>query len=136
MIFSYRIRRLSIRVLYCIILRIMNRYLMLILCVLLASLGHVMFKSSANTLKSLNSIWGLALEPMFVLALCLYGFTTVAWIWCLQEIPLSRAYLFMSLAYVFIPLFSWICFGESISLQYVFSVCLIVTGIMIAVVKI
>ena len=113
----------------------MNRYLLLVLCVLSASLGHVMFKSTANTLKSLNSIWGLALEPIFITALCLYGITTIGWIWCLQDVPLSKAYLFMSLAYVFIPLLSWICFGEIISLQYIFSVCLIVCGIMVAVMQ-
>lgn len=112
-----------------------NRYIILILCVLTASVGHVMFKSTAHTLKSLNSYWALALEPMFLSALCLYGLTTMGWVWCLQEIPLNRAYLFMSLGYVFIPLMSWYFYGEMISIKYLISAALIISGIMVAAVK-
>ena len=85
----------------------MNRYVVLTICVLCASFGHVLFKSVANTMKSLDSVWTLAFEPVFISALCMYGVSTLGWIWCLQEIPLSQAYLFMSLAYVFIPLMAW-----------------------------
>src|SRR5690348_13098346 len=103
----------------------MNRYVILILCVLTTSCGNVLLKSAANTLKSLNSVWALAFEPTFLLAVLLYGITTLVWVWCLQEVPLSRAYLFMSLAYVFIPCLSWFFFGETISIQYVLSAFLI-----------
>ena len=113
----------------------MTRYIILVLCVVSTSLGHVLFKSTANTLKSLNSFWALAFEPVFISALFLYGITTIGWIWCLQEIPLSQAYLFMSLAYVFIPLMSWIYFGEIISAQYMISAGLIIAGILFAVMK-
>ena len=112
-----------------------NRYFILFGCVLLASVGHVLFKSTAQTLKGLDSFWGLAFDPTFIFALCLYGVTTMGWIWCLQEIPLSRAYLFLSLGYVFIPLMSWFYFGEMISYKYLLSVGLIVSGIMVAAVK-
>ena len=113
----------------------MMRYTVLILCVLSTSFGHVLFKSAANTLKSLDATWQLAFEPVFIAALCLYGITTFVWIWCLQEIPLSQAYLFMSLAYVFIPLMSWLYFGEVISIQYMISAALIISGILFAVLK-
>lgn len=112
-----------------------SRHLILILSVLCASFGHVLFKSAANTLKSLDSVWALTVEPTFISALCLYGVSTLAWIWCLQEIPLTQAYLFMSLAYVFIPLMAWFFFGEVLSLQYILSAGLIITGILVAVPK-
>ncbi len=44
--------------------------------------------------------------------------TTLGWIWCLQELPLSRAYLFMALAYIFVPGLSWLAFGETPGWQY------------------
>jgi drug/metabolite transporter (DMT)-like permease len=113
----------------------MTRYIILVLCVLSASFGQVLCKSTANTLKPLHSIWALALEPVFVAAVCLYGITALVWIWCLQEIPLSQAYLFMSLAYVFIPLMSWLYFGEVISIHYIIATTLIIAGILVAVLK-
>lgn len=114
---------------------ITTRHLVLILSVLCASFGHVLFKSAANTLKSLDSIWTLTLDPAFISALFLYGVATLAWIWCLQEIPLTQAYLFMSLGYVFIPIMGWFFFGEVLSLQYILSAGLIITGILVAVPK-
>lgn len=111
----------------------MSRYLILVLCVACISFGHILFKSIADTSKTLNSFWELAFEPIFIAAVALYGCTTIGWIWCLREIPLTRAYLFMSLAYVFIPLMAWYQFGEPVTWQYVISVALIVTGIMLAI---
>lgn len=111
----------------------MNRYFVLILCVFVASFGHVLFKSSANTLKNLSSFWMIAFEPVFISAMFLYALTTVGWIWCLQELPLSKAYLFMALAYVFIPLLSWAFFGELPTWQYFMSSVLIVFGIVVAI---
>lgn len=108
---------------------LMNRYVVLVCCVLSTSVGHVLFKSAANTSKTLNSIWGLAFEPVFIGAVFLYAMTTVAYLWCLQDIPLSKAYLFMSLAYVFVPLMSWYFFGEIINWRYMLSTVLIITGI-------
>lgn len=112
-----------------------TRHFILILSVLSASFGHVLFKSAANTLKSLDSVWALTLEPTFVSAVCLYGLSTLGWIWCLQELPLAQAYLFMSLAYVFIPVMAWFFFGEVLSLQYIFSTGLIISGILVALPK-
>lgn len=109
------------------------RYCILVLCVLSTSFGHVLFKTTANTSKTLNSFWQLAFEPVFISAVFLYGITTIGWIWCLQEIPLSRAYLFMSLAYIFIPILSWLYFGEMPNWQYFISTLLILSGIVFAV---
>ncbi|MBP9764212.1 MAG: hypothetical protein KBD03_02720 [Gammaproteobacteria bacterium] len=112
-----------------------TRHLILILSVLCASCGHVLFKSVANTLKALDSVWTIVLEPAFIAALSLYGVATLAWIWCLQEIPLTQAYLFMSLGYVFIPIMGWFFFSEVLSLQYILSAGLRITGVLVAVPK-
>lgn len=108
------------------------RYFILILCVLATSFGNILFKSTANILKAQGSFLMLAFEPVFIFAMFLYGMATIGWIWCLQELPISRAYLFMSLAYVFIPIFAWIFFGEVPKMQYLVSTFLIISGIMFA----
>lgn len=108
------------------------RYLILLLCVLATSFGHILFKLTANILKEQGFYWMLAFEPAFMTAMLLYGLATIGWIWCLQDIPVSRAYLFMSLAYVFIPLLAWVCFGEAPKPQYIISTFMIVSGIIFA----
>lgn len=109
------------------------RYLILLLCVLAMSFGNILFKSSANILKAEGSFLALVFEPVFIGALCIYGLSTIGWVWCLQDLPVSRAYIFMSLAYVFVPLFAWAIFGETLKLQHFISSFLIIAGILFAV---
>lgn len=112
----------------------MSKYLALIICVLCISAGQVLFKLSANSLRDTVSIWGLFLNPIFIMAIILYGLTTLGWVWCLQEVPLNRAYVFMSLAYIIVPVLGLLFFKEVLTIRYLFSVILIVSGILCAVV--
>ncbi len=107
----------------------MNKYFVLIICVLFIAVGQVLFKFSAGHLKLNQSIWLLLWEPVFIAAVALYGLTTFVWVWCLQDIPLSRAYLFMSLAYVFVPILSWLFFSETFTWKYFLGMFLIISGI-------
>lgn len=109
------------------------KYGVLILCVLSIALGQSFFKLSANALKASGSIFTLAFEPFFIAAIILYGITTIGWVWCLQEVPLSRAYLFMSLAFVIVPILGWLFFGEMLNVRFFISASLIITGIFVAV---
>jgi drug/metabolite transporter (DMT)-like permease len=113
----------------------MNRYLIVIVCVLCACVGQILFKLSANISKQLNPVWLLTFEPVFILALILYGVATLGWIWCLQELPLSRAYPLMSLAYIVVPLLSWLFFKEAPNPWYFLSVFLIISGILVLILK-
>lgn len=108
----------------------MSKYFALIICVLCISAGQVLFKISANNLRDTASIWGLFLDPIFIVAVALYGLTTLGWVWCLQEIPLNRAYLFMSLAYVVVPILGLLFFKEILTTRYLISVLLIISGIL------
>lgn len=108
------------------------KYGVLILCILSISLGQIFFKLSANTLKTSSSLLALAFEPFFIAAIILYGITTIGWVWCLQEIPLSRAYLFMSLAFIIVPMLGWLFFGEVLHIRFFISASLIIAGILFA----
>jgi drug/metabolite transporter (DMT)-like permease len=111
----------------------MSKYIVLISCVFSIAIGQMLFKQSALILKTISVPWRLLFEPVFLSAITLYGLTTLAWIWCLKEIELSRAYLFMALVYVLVPCLDGWFFGVPITLKYCLSASLILLGIVISV---
>lgn len=108
-------------------------YLTVVVCVLGIVVGQMMFKWSAN--EFVNSGTYLSLKPIFILtsAMLLYAITTIAWVWVLQRIDLGRVYPFMALAFVLVPIGSYLIFGERFQPQYLVGVILIVLGIIITV---
>jgi len=108
----------------------MSKYLVIIICVFCIAAGQVLFKLSANNLRDTLSIWTLFFDPLFILAVLIYGLTTIGWVWCLQEIPLSRAYLFMALGYIVVPVFGILFFKEALTMRYFLSMLLIISGIL------
>jgi drug/metabolite transporter (DMT)-like permease len=66
-------------------------------------------------------------------AMCLYGVTSIAWVWILQRVELGKVYPLMALAFVLVPIGSHFAFGERFQMQYFFGVALIVFGIVVAV---
>ena len=102
---------------------------------LMLAAGQVLFKVAA-----LASRWpggtglrlpALLLEPSFWIALLLYGTATLLWIYLLQSVPLSRAYPFAALGFLFVPLMAMTIFGEKLSAAYGAGVTLIVAGILV-----
>lgn len=100
----------------------------------LLAAGQSLFKLSALSLQDAGRTGGLlslATIPSFWLALALYGLGTLFWIIVLQTVPLSRAYPFMALAFVLVPLLAVVIFKESLSLTYVVGAALIVAGVVV-----
>lgn len=112
----------------------MSKYLALVICVLCISAGQVLFKLSANSLRETVSLWSLLLNPIFIVSIVLYGLTTIGWVWCLQEVPLNKAYVFMSLAYIIVPILGLLFFKETLTVRYLFSVALIIAGILCSII--
>ncbi len=101
-------------------------------CVLGIAAGQILFKLAADSLSSAGGVTmarGLVVSPYFLLALALYGAMTLLWIWLLQSIPLSRAYPFFALSFVFVPIFGRIFLAESIGTATALGAVLIVAGI-------
>jgi drug/metabolite transporter (DMT)-like permease len=61
--------------------------------------------------------------------LVLYGVTTLLWVYLLHELPLSRAYPFMALAFALVPLLSWFFFREGLDLRYGAGLALMLFGL-------
>ncbi len=106
-------------------------YVFLFSCVLMLSIGQVLFKKSAGLLSTLSNPLLLVFEPVFLGALFLYGIATICWIGALQFLPLGRAYMFMSLAFIIVPLLGWYFFDETLEMRFVFGTVLIVSGVLL-----
>ncbi|MDG4608160.1 MAG: EamA family transporter [Defluviicoccus sp.] len=94
--------------------------------------GQLLFKAAADRAPALTrwaDIPGLVTQPLLWLALALYGFATLLWIYLLQRVPLSEAYPFAALAFVLVPLGAAALFGERLSSAHFVGSALIVAGI-------
>jgi len=69
------------------------------------------------------------LQPAILTGLIVYGLATLLWIKLLQSLPLTAAYPYASLAFVIVPICSVALFGETINLQYIIGILLIVAGV-------
>ena len=111
----------------------MATYIVAILCVCALAAGQILFKLSAAALNTHGSFFAPKVLVALVSAFAVYGIATIAWVWVLQRIELGRAYPLMALAFVLVPVGSYVFFGERFSPQYFAGVALIVLGIIVAV---
>ena len=109
----------------------MNVYLAAGCCVLGLAIGQILFKISATSLAESGSFFAVKTAATLLAAMCLYGITSVAWVWILQKVELGRVYPMMALAFVLVPIGSHLVFGEKFTPQYAIGVALIVVGIII-----
>lgn len=96
--------------------------------------GQLLFKFAATRTPSTGT-WGewlaaLLQNAAFDAAVLLYALLTFFWVWILTFTPLSRAYLFLTLAFAITPLASVLVFGEQISLRLVVGIALIAAGLL------
>jgi len=98
--------------------------------------GQLLFKLAASRLVvdgGLSDLLASFLSFHLLLALCLYGVATLAWIYLLHGVPLTVAYPFVALALASVPILSWFFLGETISLKYFAGLTLILGGLYIIV---
>lgn len=105
-------------------------YVYLALFSLLLSMGQILFKKAAIVSNLTPGLAGFV-NPWLMGAVCLYGLTTILWVWILKTVPLSIAYPFSALGFVLVPLAATYFFGETISIKYIVGGCMIVAGILI-----
>lgn len=98
--------------------------------------GQILFKLAAVRSGSAGGLGerliSLASNPFFIAALVLYGTLTIFWVWILTFTPLSRAYVFVALAFVLTPFAGVAFFGEQISTRLVIGIALVVAGLAFA----
>jgi undecaprenyl phosphate-alpha-L-ara4N flippase subunit ArnE len=111
-----------------------GRYGQILVVVVLMVAGQLLFRKSAVTAPPLSTLKGLAVlgtNPFFLLALCLYGVATLLWVSALQYIPLSRAYAFMALSFLVVPIAAVVLYGEAFTAKLAIGLCLVTAGLIL-----
>lgn len=97
--------------------------------------GQLLLKRAAGALAGHSgaaAVAALAGSASLWLALAIYGLATLLWIWILTRVPLSRAYPFVALAMILVPLASARLNGERVQPLFWLGAALVVTGIVVA----
>ena len=97
--------------------------------------GQLTFKRVAQGLAQISGLSSilrhLAFDPWFIAALALYGGATVLWVLALRETPLSRAYMFVALAFALVPIGAAVFFHESLGPRYYLGLILVIAGVVV-----
>ena len=97
--------------------------------------GQLLFKVAALRAAAAASpgerLLAMLANGFFLAAVLLYGALAVLWVWILSFTPLSRAYIFVALAFAATPLLGAIVFLEPISPRLVTGIGLIVCGLLL-----
>jgi drug/metabolite transporter (DMT)-like permease len=99
------------------------------------TMGQLLFKLAAMRLP-IESGWQEKLArliwlPYFWAALAIYVLLTVVWVYLLTFIPLSRAYAFVALAFVLVPLGAFAFFNEALTLTFSLGLAAVVIGLVL-----
>ncbi len=103
-----------------------------LLCVLGISVGQLLFKKAASVLPDILTLPALLQNGWLVIALALYGITTLGWVWILRHAPLHLAYPFMGLAFLIVPTLAWGFLGEPLHWRTLAGGALIMVGVALA----
>jgi drug/metabolite transporter (DMT)-like permease len=97
--------------------------------------GQLLFKAAALRIGSSGTvterIFALLHNWLFVLALLLYFGLAVVWVWILSFTPLSRAYLFVALAFALTPFAASLVFAEPLSGRVIIGILVILVGLVL-----
>jgi len=94
--------------------------------------GQVLFKAAAQLVVMDLGLLRMArslLTWQFVLAIGLYGLGAMLWVLVLTSVPLSRAYPFIALGFVIVPLASHLVFNEPLGASYWPGVGILLVGL-------
>jgi drug/metabolite transporter (DMT)-like permease len=109
----------------------MTPYLLLIINVLLLVTGQFLWKIAVTPIDNWNlpSFIQVALSPYFILGGILYVAATGIWLVILSKLPLSIAYPIQSLSYVLGLIGAYFIFKESINMNQIIGIILILGGV-------
>ncbi len=83
--------------------------------------GQILFKLSSQSLvveKGFLDLLSSLVTWEFILALFFYGVSTFLWVILLKYVPLNRAYPFVALSFVLLPIASYFLFQEPLTTRY------------------
>ena len=100
-------------------------------CVFAIACGQLLFKKAGSEIQHAGT-WFDTKALLFVgVAGILYGVTTILWISLLRYVPLNKAYNYMSLSFILVPIASTVLFREPITTGAIVGGALVVAGIIV-----
>ncbi|MEI7869326.1 MAG: EamA family transporter [Candidatus Methylumidiphilus sp.] len=112
-----------------------SNIIQIILTILLLSVGQILFKMVADKINPNHSIVSTITNPLLILALAVYGVATLLWIFSLRNVPLSLAYPFAALAFVFVPVMAHFALSEPLKAKTFYGFILILAGVTISTIE-
>lgn len=97
--------------------------------------GQLLFKMAAAQLDEFGkplSLFQLLFTWPMIAALSLYACTVLLYVYLLQQVPLSKAYLFSFLGSVMVPVLAIVFFKEPFSVRYMIGATFIFVGLIIS----
>lgn len=108
-----------------------KHWIMLLTYPVAVSIGQVMFKAAALRLPA-EGIGLRALgSPMLIGAYVLWAGLSLFWLLIIRDVPLTRAYPFVALSFLFTPLLAWAAFDEGPDLRYALGIAFIALGVVL-----
>lgn len=98
-------------------------------------IGQVLFKlaSTQISLPALTAsfVMSLLTNIYMIVGIALYAATTILWVFVLRDVPISRAYPFMALSMVIVPLTGVLFFNEPASWSLLLGGGMIIAGLVV-----
>jgi drug/metabolite transporter (DMT)-like permease len=109
-----------------------HHYVLLVLTVAALAVGQVLFKLAATAMRSGTNWQQWLFNRHLILALFVYAAATGLWIALLREVPLSVAYPFAALAFVFVPVLAHFTLAEPLRWQTMLGAAIIFAGVWVS----
>ena len=96
--------------------------------------GQILFKLGAKNWggdSAIQWVWSFMTNPFLDIAVFLYAFTIIIWVYVLRVLPLSIAYPITALSYVIVPVLSYFFLHEKITFHTLLGSLLIIIGVII-----
>ncbi len=100
-------------------------------CVFAISIGQILFKMVGSSINHAGTFLSTKPLALGLAAIMIYGLATLFWINLLRSVPLVKAYPYMALSFLFVPLIAVFILGERISLTYIVGTLFIVSGVVL-----
>ena len=93
--------------------------------------GQLLFKLVGLRLQAGIPILDYRVLSVAGISIVIYGLATLLWIYVLKTTPLTKAYPYMALSFVLIPIASVVLYSEQVRPMYVLGTALIVAGVLL-----
>ena len=114
----------------------LTNLVVIVLTVLLSAIAQLLLKIGVTNSTGGEKIGGMAdlLKLFFSLpvmgGVTIYGLSVLVWLWVLSRVPLSIAYPFVGLSFIFTLIFGYFILGENVNAWRIFGTLLIACGCM------